>query len=189
MEKKSFLIEEHQEVIFDNDKLEEWKALAEELGATGQLELTDKKNKSSSMVPFPVMTEAEATIYGELFNQKQPYKKFRAEAIPIEGLSLIALAEKENYFDSIQVWYSTDNPDPIIVGKRFRSDNDRENGYDWNMFKYWVFQWGAKLKPLADLVPIYDKYVRENFDKDYQDKISNHEANMKRFKFQIASFQ
>lgn len=187
MKTKSYLIEEHKEKIFDNAEIEEWKSIVDQLGAEGQAKLISGENKS--MLPFPIMKEAEATIYSDVLNRKEDYKQFSAEAIPLEGLSLIALAEKEEYFEKIEIWYSTENPDPLIIGKKYTTESDKEKGYDWNMAKYLIFQWGEKIKTLEQLLPFWEKYHRDKAKMEYEEKIQTLERSLNKFKFQVLSMQ
>lgn len=185
MEVTSYLIEEHVDVIFDREKIDEWKAVAEELGLEGQLSLLTKEK---SMMPFPAMSEAERVVYGDIFDSKQNYHSFNSEAIPLKILSLISLCEKEKYFDKIQIWNNQEIKDPIVIGMRYSSENDRLNGYSWNMSHYMIGAWGEKLLSLAKLLPLWDDYKRKRMKDNYEQNLSSHVSQFDKFKFQVGSF-
>jgi hypothetical protein len=180
METKLFLIEEHKETIFEGSEIEKWKALVDELGLTEQAKLIEG-NKSP--LPFPVMTEAQQAIYSIVLETRTNYKHFQNEAIPLSILSLIAFCEKEHHFEKIEIWYSRQNPDPLVVGLNFASDEDKRLGYDWRMIPSLIAQWGAKIKSIKELLPFYDAYERNRLEKEYQNHVQSHEQKMKRFEF------
>lgn len=187
METKSYLIKEHEETIFDSKKIDEWKAIAESLEAEGQLSLISGENKS--MLPFPIMTDAESAIYSRILTSQDNYKRFNAEAVPFEGLALIALCEKEKYFDKIEIWYSRSDPDPIIVGKRYRNAEDRKEERSWGMESYMIFQWGPKIKKLTALLTLYAKAEKERIEQTYRNELQNLESAVARYKFQLEAYQ
>jgi hypothetical protein len=180
METKLFLIDEHKETIFEGSEIDKWKALVEELGLTEQAKLIEG-NKSP--LPFPVMTEAQNAIYSIILESKIDYKRFQSEAIPLSVLSLIAFCEKEKHFEIIEIWYSRQNPDPLVVGKNYPDDYSRNNRYSWQMVPSLIAQWGAKIKPIKELLPLYDAYEKNRLEQEYQNNLQSHEAKMKRFAF------
>lgn len=116
MQIEEYLVEDQElETILDGDKLEEWKEKCEEMGLEGQLDLC-KEGKSP--IPFRKMSEEEKRVYNTLLNSHCAVKNFTSEMIPLRVLSLIALAEKEQYFHGISVWYSEMDKDPIVLGKQ-----------------------------------------------------------------------
>jgi hypothetical protein len=185
METKLFLIDEHKETIFEGSEIEKWKELVKELGLTEQEKLICE---DKSPVPFPVMTEAQKVIYSALLDSKVNYKTFQGEAIPLSVLSLIAFCEKEKHFEQIEIWYSRQNPDPLVVGKNYPDADSRRHAYDWYMIPSLIAQWGAKIKPLKELIPIYDEYQRNVIEQEHQQKLATHQQQMERFKFHGQSF-
>ena len=172
METKIFLIKEHETTLFEPSEIEQWKTLVNELGLVEQERLI-QENKSP--LPFSLMTEAEDTIYKKILPQQVDYKKYSEEAIPLQVLDVIALCLKEQYFDKIQIWYNRNNPDPMVIGQLFPSDNARANNYYWNMNNYIIAQWGPKIKPLSNLLPIYDEYMNREIEKGYKYALEEHE--------------
>jgi len=186
METQVFLIDEHKENIFDSEKNQEWLSIVKELGLTCQENLM-QENKSP--LPFPAMTRAESLIWSAVLETKTDLKDFSGEAIPLPVLSAIALCEREHYFDKIEIWYSRQNPDPIVVGKIYDTPEHKIQGYDWYMIPFKIAQWGAKLKSLIELLPSWDAMKRDELEINYHNSISQHEAEVKKIKFQIEAFQ
>lgn len=136
---ETFLVEEVKELIYDNEQLEEWKNKCNELGLENQLALAQP---DKSPIPFECMNTVQERVYQTICPAAEVYKDYKRTAIPLEVLSLIALAEKENYFDLIQIWYDDKAPDPIAVGIV---------GSKWSGKKYMLARWGHELKPFAAL--------------------------------------
>jgi|WetSurMetagenome_2_1015567.scaffolds.fasta_scaffold00103_74 hypothetical protein len=185
METQVFLIDEHKENIFDSDKNQEWLSIVQELGLSCQENLM-KENKSP--LPFPAMTRAESTIWGAVLETKTLLKDFSGEAIPLPVLSAIALCEREHYFDKIEIWYSRQMPDPIVVGKNYDTPEHKANGYDWSMIPFKIAQWGAILKPITELIPLWDKFKRAEIEVSHQQQINAHETELKQLQFTSNAF-
>jgi hypothetical protein len=138
---QSFLVEESKELIFDTDKLEEWKQKCEELGLSGQLELTAPEK---SPLPFEFMDTVTKRVYETLCPSKVNFKEYKKTAIPLEVLSLIHLSVNEKYFDEIQIWYDDKSPDPLAVGINKHGEYGATDNYT-------IARWGDVLKPFAEL--------------------------------------
>ena len=110
---ETFLIEETQELIYDNEKLDQWNAHVRELGLTGQTKIV-KGEKSP--IPFMHMKQTTVEMFNVLCPRKVDVKEYDATPIPVEILELIALSNREGYFNKIEIWYDDKTPDPICVG-------------------------------------------------------------------------
>lgn len=138
---QTFIVQEAEELIYDSEKIDEWKAKCEELGLHDQLALA-KKEKSP--VPFDCMNTVAIRVYETLCPAKVNYKKYNRTAIPLEVLSLIALSEKEGYFDDLEIWYDDKSPDPLAVGIIKNPDG-------WTKKTYTIARWGDALADFNDL--------------------------------------
>lgn len=137
---QKFIVEESAELIYDSEKIDEWKAKCEELGLTEQLALS---TPGKSPIPFESMNTVSNRVYTTLCPAKVKYKTYRKTAIPLEVLSLIALAEKEHYFEEIEIWYDDKTPDPLAVGILKAQTWDRE--------MFLIARWGDVLRPFEEL--------------------------------------
>lgn len=111
---QTYLIEETQELIYDNEKLEEWNGLVKELGLRGQ---TTIRQPEKSPIPFLCINQTQAAILNTLCPRTIDVKEYNLTPIPVEILSLVSLSQKEGYFQKIEVWYDEKQKDPAVVGQ------------------------------------------------------------------------
>ncbi len=139
---QTFMVEESKELIYDNDKLNEWREKCEALGLDKQIALTEKQ---ASPIPFEFMNNVSKRVYETICPAKVRYKEYGKTAIPLEVLGLIQLSENEGYFKEIQIWYDDKSPDPLAVGLKQRGQ------YEWNNECYLIARWGDVLRPFEEL--------------------------------------
>jgi hypothetical protein len=114
-----YLEPELEEMVGSVEVTEEWKQLAEELGMEGQLKLiTPKSGEESDKNPSPYihMNAKAERVFAILCPEVVDYKKYDKSTIPRDVLKEIALAEKQEFFDKICIWYDDASPDPLVVG-------------------------------------------------------------------------
>ena len=141
-----YLEPELQEMVANEEVTTEWKQLAEELGMEGQLKLI--KPKSSEGVdknpsPYIHMNKKAERVFAVLCPEVVNYKKYDKSTIPREVLKEIALAEKEQYFDKICIWYDDASPDPLVVGYI------KTGSYDY--VKHLIARFGDEILPFEVL--------------------------------------
>jgi len=137
---ETFLIEDSEKMIAEPEHLEEWTKTVEELKLEGQKELV-KPDKSP--IPFLPMNANMRAVYKTLCPLYQDVKKYSSSTIPLRVLSLIALAQKEEYFKEIEIWHADDKPDPIAVGYiKDRYSNDGQ---------FIIARWGDELQDFPTL--------------------------------------
>lgn len=144
---ETFIIEETQELIYDNEKLTEWNAFVSELGLTGQTQVV-KADKSP--IPFLWMNDALKAVFEELCPTRKKVEDYSKTPIPVEVLSLVSLSKKEGYFGKIEVWYNEKNPDPAIVGYKYKGGNG-EWEKDWHADRYLIARWSDMKATLEEL--------------------------------------
>jgi len=108
---ETYLIDEVKQMIYDDDKLTEYKELAQQLGLKENLTVDNK-----SPIPFHPMKDIERNVFGELCPKKTPFKEFDETPIPLEILKLIKLGLDEKYFTTVEIWHDYKKPDPVAVG-------------------------------------------------------------------------
>lgn len=144
---ETYIIEETQELIYDNEKLDQWNGLVAELGLTGQTEVV-KPDKSP--IPFLWMNRALLKVFEELCPRKTKIEEYSKTPIPVEALSLASLSKKEGYFDKLEVWYNDENPDPAIVGYKY-THGSGEWERNWYADKYLIARWSDVKATLEEL--------------------------------------
>lgn len=144
---ETYIIEETQELIYDNEKLDQWNSLVAELGLTGQTQVV-KANKSP--IPFMWMNETLKKTFEELCPSKVKISEYSKTPIPVEALGMVSLSVKEGYFDKIEVWYNDKNPDPAIVGYKY-TKGVSEWERNWHAERYLLARWSDVKASLAEL--------------------------------------
>ena len=137
MQIETYLIEETEKMIANPEDLDEWKTKCEELNLKGQLSLV--KEEGTSPIPFPRMTKEEQAVYDVLTPNYDTIESYKKDTIPLRILSLIALANKEKYFNQIRIYFDNVQDDPIAVG------------IDDNYNKYMIGRWGKELLDIPSL--------------------------------------
>lgn len=142
-----FLIEETKELIYDNEKLDQWNTLVAELGLQGQTKVV-KEEKSP--IPFLWMNKTLIATFTELCPKKVKIAEYDKTPIPVEVLSLVSLSTKEGYFDKIEVWYNDKNPDPAVIGFAYKGGTS-EWQKEWQAEKYLLARWSDVKASLSEL--------------------------------------
>jgi len=110
---ETFVIEETASLIYDNEQLDNWNLMVEELGLKGQ---TTIQTKEKSPIPFMHLKQSLQNIFTCLCPRKVRIEDYNITPIPVEILELVMLSKRENYFHEIQIWYDDKSPDPACVG-------------------------------------------------------------------------
>lgn len=110
---ETYIIEETQELIYDNEKLDQWNKHVAELGLTGQTKI---QAKDKSPIPFLHMKQTLVQAFLQLCPRRVDIKDYDKTPIPVEILDLAALSVKEKYFNKIEIWFDDKTPDPACVG-------------------------------------------------------------------------
>jgi len=143
---ESFLIEEVQTLVTEQEDLAQWQKLVNECGMSGQ---TERSVEGKSPIPFPVMTRGMVNVYNTLCPQHEKAETYKTGTIPLRVLSLIALCKQEKYFNKLEIWHNDTKPDPILVG--FPKDS-------WGSSAHLIARWGDELRSYPEL----ENHVREH---------------------------
>lgn len=110
---ETFVIEEVEALIYDNEKLDKWNSIVDNLELQGQKQII-KPEKSP--IPFLNMNGDLVNVFSTLCPRSIDVREFSITPIPVEILDLVALAIRENYFNKIEVWWDDKSPDPVVIG-------------------------------------------------------------------------
>lgn len=157
---QTFFIQDTVDLIYDNDKLSEWKEKIESLDLDGQKLLS---NPDKSPIPFEYLNQSQIRMWSTLCPKRIKVKEYKDTPIPIEILGLIELNNREGYFSTLMVWVDDKEPDPILVGSNHGQSIWTSEGY------YLMGRWGDELRPYAELK---EKAVLRKSE-EYQLKISD----------------
>jgi len=155
--------EDNKALIYDNEQLDEFKSLVAELG----LKCDNHIDKEKSPIPYMLLDQATIRAFKMLTPKVDKIKEYRFE-IPIEVLRNVKLSETEKYFDYIEIWSNTKDPDPFAVGCVYKTEEDRVKQWSWNISYYLIGRWGAEEKELSELIDDAVKIATRKV-KDYAD--------------------
>lgn len=144
---ETYIIEETQELIYDNEKLDQWNNMVNQLGLTGQTQVV-KADKSP--IPFLWMNQTTKAVFEELCPHKVRVEEYSKTPIPLEALSLVALSKREGYFDKIEVWFNDKNPDPAIIGFKYGQGASQWEK-EWYADRYLLARWSDVKASLEEL--------------------------------------
>lgn len=175
---ETYIIEETQELIYDNEKLAQWNKHVESLGLTGQTKI---QAKDKSPVPFLHMKTSLINVFTTLCPRKVDITAYDKTPIPVEILEMAALSVREGYFDKIEIWYDDKTPDPACIGLRRNSSYDAKYPtWSSGLDKYLIGRWAdvkmsfeqliekAKTLFVASKKDSYNKTIKE-----YQRKLED----------------
>jgi hypothetical protein len=173
---ETYVVPETQVLIYDNEKLTEWRQRVDELGLKGQATLTVE---GKSPTPFLYMNQGLVHVFEVLCPKKVKITEYSRTPIPLEILELVQLSKSEGYFTKIEVWSNETEPDPVVIGFA-EADGDAA---DWNLNKwnrYLIGRWGDVRQSLEQLTAKAKALFREKeisqaqrTIRSYQERIDN----------------
>lgn len=148
-------------------------ALIEALGLEGQKERTRTRaleggESVTTICPYREMTAEEQRVYGYLFAKEMPIEKYDRGPIPLRVLQVAALAQREGWFDRLEVWCpeSAQDKDPLLVGV-----SGPHGGT-----KHILARWGDALAPFDELVALARKRWVEEARANLTEKLATVES-------------
>jgi|LakMenE18May11ns_1017448.scaffolds.fasta_scaffold9859348_2 hypothetical protein len=163
MEVKIYREPENVGLLLDENELAEYQQLAEELGIPEV-----KQGKTPSV--YQTLNQVQIRALEALCPAKTSLEEYNRSTIPVEVLRALKFIKENEMFDFIKVWFDNKNPDPLIVGERYRTQNDREKEYTWNTEKVLVARWGDCAYELPELVEMGKERLKREFTEKAIDK-------------------
>jgi hypothetical protein len=148
MEVKIYREKENEILIMDEQELISYNQLAEELG------IKPKKQDDIQNCPivYPILNEAMQRQLKALCPSSTDLKEYTRSTIPVEILRVCKFCIDNEMFDDIKVWFDDKQLDPLIIGYKWRSEEDKQKGYSWNKNKYLIARWGDCAKEIPELL-------------------------------------
>lgn len=156
----SYLLKENEPLVFDSEARVKWQQIIEKLDLDGQKSLSKAQGSEGNPIPFLWMNARCKAIFGALCPHKEDVSAYSKTPIPLEALSLIALARDQAYFEKISIWYDDRDPDPVAIGTR-----DKES--------YLICRWGAEDKSLASLEAMAVERLKADTKRQCEEKIAS----------------
>lgn len=161
---RNFLEPELEELVIV-ENAEEWVAIAEEIGAEGQIKLVKKDTgENSNPIPYMPINRKWQKIFKTLCPAVEEFSKYNKSTIPLEGMRDIKFCIESKYFDKIEIWHSDVSPDPFIVGIV---------GKSWERQYFLVGQFGDELLPFEMLEAKAIKKITEGIRNQAKAMINN----------------
>jgi hypothetical protein len=159
MEVKIYREPENVGLLLDEDQLAEYQQLAEELGIP-------EVNPTKTPNVYQVLNTQQERALKALCPASLLLESYNRSTIPVEVLHAIKFVKENEMFDFIRVWYDDKNPDPMIIGERYTSEESRQKEYTWNTYKSLIARWGDCAYELNELVEM----GKERLKKEYTEK-------------------
>lgn len=147
MEVKIYREPENEHLILNEEALKLYHEL------TAELNIPAVKPKKVPNVYQP-LNQTQVRILSALCPVSVDMTKYTKSTIPVEVLQTIKFAKDMQMFDRICVWYDDKEPDPMIIGKNFMSEEDKTKGYDWRMHHTLIARWGDCAYEFLDLLEL-----------------------------------
>ena len=135
MKVKIYREPENQELILDEAKLAEYNQLLEELGIAIS---TEKKTPNV----YQYLNSAMVKQIHVLCPMHIAVDKYTKSTIPVEVLKVLQYCKDQEMFDGYSVWWDDTAPDPVLIGWKWMSEEDKERNYSWRTDKYLIARWG-----------------------------------------------
>lgn len=146
---ETFIVEETAPLIYDNEQLDKWNEHVQALGLHGQQRIATKEK---SPIPFLFMNEQLIAVFETLCPTKVKVADFDKAPIPVEILDLIALSKREEYFDSIEIWFDEKSADPACVGLKKNTRFDASYpSWSRGMDKFLIGKWSDVKASFSEL--------------------------------------
>lgn len=182
---ETFIIEETQALIYDNEQLDKWNEHVTALGLTGQQKIVQKEK---SPIPFLWMNSSTIRVFETLCPTKVEVAEYDKTPIPVEILDLLVLANREKYFDLVEIWYNEEDKDPCVVGYKFRAE-DLAAGREWYRKsyaeKYLIGRWADIKQSFKDLSIRAKEIFFSNRTSELKQKIKDTERELEDLKLNI----
>jgi hypothetical protein len=162
MEVKIYREPENEALILDEEQLAEYNNLALELGFGTQ------SNVEEQHVPniYVSLNNAMEKQLKAVCPMKVDAENYNKSTIPLEVLKVYKFAKDNKMFDGFHIWYNDVDPDPILIGWNWKSEQDKEKGYTWNLNRFLIARWGDCALELPQLLELgFNKMKQELMDK------------------------
>lgn len=148
METKIYREPENESLVIDEAHLEEYNALALELGFTTPEKAETQKKPNI----YPILNNAMKLQLKALCPVEVDANKYKRSTIPVEVLKVYKFALDNEMFEGFKIWYDDKAPDPMLIGWNYQTETDRRNKYTWNIDAYLIARWGDCALEIPELL-------------------------------------
>jgi len=160
MEVKIYREPENQELILDEVKLAEYNQLIKELGIAAPSE--EKKTPNV----YQYLNSAMVKQLHALCPMNIAVEKYTKSTIPLDVLKVLQYCKEQQMFDGYHIWWDDKAPDPLLIGWKWLSEDDKDKKYTWRSDKYLIARWGDCAMEMPELLEKgFERIKQEMLDK------------------------
>jgi hypothetical protein len=164
MEVKIYREPENEALILDEEQLAEYHELTAELG----LQVVEQQDQKVPNV-YIFLNSAMTKQLHAICPRHLKVEEYKKSTIPVEVLKVLKFAKEQNMYEGYEIWYNDVEPDPLLIGWNYSSDNAREKQYSWQKDRFLMARWGDCAMELPELLQVgFDKLKQELIDKAKQ---------------------
>jgi hypothetical protein len=161
MEVKVYREPENEALILDEEQLAEYHELTAELG----LQVVEQQDQKVPNV-YTFLNSAMTKQLHAICPKHLKVEEYKKSTIPVEVLKVLKFAKEQNMYEGYEIWYNDVEPDPLLIGWNYSSDNAREKQYGWQKDRFLMARWGDCAMELPELLQVgFDKLKQELIDK------------------------
>jgi hypothetical protein len=148
MEVKIYRELENETLIFNEEDLAKYNALANELGLATKEDVEEKK----CPVVYPILNQAMQRQLKALCPSSLFVADYKLSTIPLEILEVYKFIKDNEMFESVKIWFDDKQLDPLMVGYKWQSEEAKQKGYSWQKDVYLIARWGDCAKEIPQLL-------------------------------------
>lgn len=171
MEVKIYREPENENLILDEKELSRYHELIQELGIQNT---TESDNKCPNV--YICLNSAMNKQLKALCPSSDSIENYRRTTIPVQVLDALKFAKDNNMFEKYEIWYDDVQPDPLLIGKKFKNEDDKNNNYSWRMDNYLIARWGDCAIEIPELMDMGYERIKENLIDQANDVLATAKA-------------
>ncbi len=145
MEVKIYREPENESLLLNDDELKEYNNLVK------KLQFTNEVVQTTPSVYIPINSSMDKLLKA-LCPATVKIKDYKKSTIPIEVLKVVDYAIENEMFDGYEIWYADKNPDPLLIGWKWQTEEAKEKGYSWQVDFSLMARWGDCAMELDELL-------------------------------------
>lgn len=160
MEVKIYREPENEALIMDEKSLEEYNALITELG----ISVPVTENKTPNVYTY--LNSAMTKQLHAVCPMHIQVEKYTQSTIPLDVLKVLQYCKDQEMFDGYQIWWDDKAPDPLLIGWKWNSEDDKKSNYYWRVNRYLIARWGDCAMEIPELLEKgFERIKQELLDK------------------------
>lgn len=137
MEIKIYREPENESLILNSEQLAEYNELATKLG----LQTKERQEENKTPNVYVCLNVAMQKQLQALCPIAQKASEYTRSTIPLEVLKVYDFAKENEMFDGFQIWYNDVDPDPLLIGWNWMSEEAKKKDYTWRKNRFLIARW------------------------------------------------